>query len=157
MNKLIAVAVLALSPLFAFAAQPESAMTESVTDGHTVRTRSLSDRGVLTESTCVVNVVDGSTQQHCVSRSAKLSPKQQVALLQDMQSAQQGMLASYYAERAALKSSAVSIGRQAALGASQGIASAAMRNAAESVGVSYSSGKTRSLTLQDDSSDSIKN
>ncbi len=161
MNKLFAIAVLALSPLFAVAAQPESVMSESVTDGHTVRTRSLNDRGVLTESTCTVSVDAGAALQHCVSRSTKLSPKQQVALARDMHSAQQEMMASYYAERSALKSYSESVGRQAAAGVAQGIGSSAARSAAASIGASYDVGHARSIsasqTLQQEQGAALDN
>ncbi len=76
MNKLVALAILALAPLFALAAAPLQAISESVADGQGVRTRTLDSHGVLTESVCLsTSTASGSVGEHCVNRKTHLSKR----------------------------------------------------------------------------------
>jgi hypothetical protein len=73
MNKFVALALLAVSPLLAVAAPSQDVISESMSDGASMRTRSLDAQGVLTESVCLTGVEGDRTLQHCVSQRTQLS------------------------------------------------------------------------------------
>lgn len=100
MKKFVAIALFAIAPLLAAAAPSQDVISETMSDGLSVRTRSLDARGVLTESTCVSSSQGAQALQHCVSRSTRLNAAQRKDVYSQMQMAQQALtsLALFRAE-----------------------------------------------------------
>ncbi len=71
----------------AFAAHAEQVMSQTRHVGNLVQSRTLSQQGVLTESTCAREVRGDVVLQDCVSQSTKLTRTQAKAIAGEMQSA----------------------------------------------------------------------
>lgn len=74
----------AVTPLHSLAAEPQSAMVQSVTRGNMVLTRSITADNVLTHSSCVVQVTADLTEQRCTSESSVLSDDAAAAVREAM-------------------------------------------------------------------------
>lgn len=136
MKKHFASIVFAMLPLFAIAASPQDVLTETVTDGQIVNSRSLTANGVLTESTCMtaVSTPEGNSRQKCTIRQKKLS----TAEARDLQSQ---MMASYsdfrqQAQDEAMAQNSSSLNKMASgtgLASSQSVKSTSLRSSVGSL------------------------
>lgn len=74
MKKIIAATLFAAVSTLVFADESSHpVLSESVSDGKTINTRSLASNGLLTESSCTVPLKSSPELQHCVSRHILLS------------------------------------------------------------------------------------
>lgn len=93
MKKLFVIAVALLS-VSAFAEEPRAVMTEMSSRGDVMLTRTLTDKGVLTETVCKMQSQGVAEVRNCVSQTMKLSKQQTLDTAKDMRSNQMALLAS---------------------------------------------------------------